>query len=574
MDDHKGPRILVVDDEEDLLNIFRDLFTQRGESIDTASSGEGAVEKLQSKHYEVVITDINLPGINGLEVLRVAKKENPNACVIMITGFASASSAIAALREGAYDYITKPFDLWEVSQIIDRGVEAHRLAAENKRLLGDLKKANARLQSQEEHLKKEVKSATQRLSSLYEIGIEVSSSLNLKRTLVLIVERAKQLMQARACLLFLADEEGEEFRGEVVAGLDSEKLVGMTIKLGQGIVGGVAKAAEPCIQNKLKDKSQDKKDPLLAVGADRALVVPLIHKGCVIGAIAAVDGTSDEGFTKQDLGLLMMFGSQAAIAISNAQLFEKTRELDRLKSEFVAVVSHEIRTPLTSIKGSLELLSDEKFFPLDESQKELLFICHANTDRLIFLINDILDFSRIESAKLNMTFKPFDAAATIRESVDGIRRLAEQSSLIVKTLLPKKEDLTMYGDEFRIGQIVTNLLSNAVKFSDPGGEIIVRARNVGDAVEVCVQDSGKGISPEDVPKLFRKFQQLDSSPTRKAGGTGLGLVICKGIVEQHGGKIWLESVPNKGSKFYFTIPSAKAIAAEEREPAEAGAKAS
>ena len=572
MDGYESPRILVVDDEEELLSVFRDLFSQRGESIDTAASGEEAVEKLQNNTYEVVISDINLPGMSGLEVLRVAKKENSNACVIMITGFASASSAITALREGAYDYITKPFDLWEVSQIIDRGVEAHRLAAENKRLVQDLKEANSRLQSQEAHLREEVRRATKHLSTLYEIGIEVSSSLNLKRTLVLIVERAKQLMHARGCLLFLADEEGEEFACEVVAGFDAEMCARMTIELGEGIVGGVAKAAKPVISADLGQRLKDAGEPLLAVGAKEALVVPLIHKGCVIGAIATVDKDSG-GFAAKDQELLMLFGSQAAIAISNAQLFEKTRELDRLKSEFVAVVSHEIRTPLTSIKGSLELLSDEKFFPLTDSQKELLFICHANTDRLIFLINDILDFSRIESSKLTMNFAAFDATTAIREAVDGIRRLAEQGSLVVKTILPQT-DLTMYGDQFRIGQVITNLVSNAVKFSDPGGEIVVSARKVDEMVEVCVRDSGKGIAPEDVPKLFRKFQQLDSSPTRKAGGTGLGLVICKGIVEQHGGRIWLESTPNVGSNFFFTIPTARTAAVDERVSAEPAYKAS
>jgi signal transduction histidine kinase/DNA-binding response OmpR family regulator len=564
------PRILVVDDEEDLLNVFKDLFRQRGESIDTAGTGEQAIEKLQSGAYEVVISDINLPGINGLEVLRIAKRENPDVCVIMITGFASASSAITALREGAYDYITKPFDLWEVSQIVDRGVEAHRLAAENQKLLGELKEANARLQSQEERLKEDVEKATAHLSTLYEIGMEVSSSLNLKRTLVLIVDRAKRLMQARACLLFLADEGGQDFTGEVASGVEQDMVTGIRFKLGEGLNGAVAKMSAPMIESDLNGGSKD--EPLLKVGAKAALVVPLVHKGYVIGTIAALDKGGD-GFTEQDQNMLALFGSQAAIAIANAQLFEKTRELDRLKSEFVAVVSHEIRTPLTSIKGSLELLSDEKFFPLTESQKELLFICHANTDRLIFLINDILDFSRIESSRMTMSFKALDAGKIINDAVEGIRRLAEQGSLVVKAEVPDSP-LTMYGDEFRIGQVITNLLSNAVKFSDPGGEVIVAAKNVEDAVEVCVKDSGKGIAPEDVPKLFKKFQQLDSSPTRKAGGTGLGLVICKGIVEQHGGKIWLESKPGVGSKFYFTIPKAKKAPAQAEGETQAVSKAS
>ena len=221
----------------------------------------------------------------------------------------------------------------------------------------------------------------------------------------------------------------------------------------------------------------------------------------------------------------------------------------------------------------MELLSDEKFFPLTESQRELLFICHANTDRLIFLINDILDFSRIESSRMTMNLKALDAAKIINDAVEGIRRLAEQGSLVVKADVPDSP-LTMYGDEFRIGQVITNLLSNAVKFSDPGDEIVVAARNVEDVVEVCVRDSGKGIAQEDIPKLFKKFQQLDSSPTRKAGGTGLGLVICKGIVEQHGGKIWLESKPGVGSTFYFTIPKAKKAPSQVEGEKQAVSKAS
>ena len=259
-----------------------------------------------------------------------------------------------------------------------------------------------------------------------------------------------------------------------------------------------------------------------------------------------------------------MFASQASIALTNAILYERTKELDRMKSEFVAVVSHEVRTPLTSIKGSLELLGDERFHVLPPPQRELLSICQANTERLINLINDILDFSKLESSKLSLNFESVEVGKIVPEAVDHIRNLAAMKGIAIDVHMEGSAGV-IEADPMRVAQVITNLLGNAIKFSPEKGKIEVWARGNEDEVTVDVRDHGKGISQRDMSRLFQRFAQLDSSTTRKAGGTGLGLVISKGIVEQHGGRIWAESAAGKGSTFSFSLPRTREQSASSAE---------
>jgi signal transduction histidine kinase len=219
----------------------------------------------------------------------------------------------------------------------------------------------------------------------------------------------------------------------------------------------------------------------------------------------------------------------------------------------VAVVSHEVRTPLTSIKGSLELLGDERFHLLPPPQKELLSICQANTERLITLINDILDFSKLESSKLSLQFESVEVGRIVPEAVDHIRNLAAMKGIGIDVHMEGSAGV-IEADPMRVAQVITNLLGNAIKFSPENGKIEIWARGTDDEVTVDIKDYGKGISQRDLSRLFQRFAQLDSSTTRRAGGTGLGLVISKGIVEQHGGKIWVESAMGKGSTFSFSLP--------------------
>jgi signal transduction histidine kinase len=290
----------------------------------------------------------------------------------------------------------------------------------------------------------------------------------------------------------------------------------------------------------------------LAAVATR-MTLPLVTEAKAIGALVLAN--KPEGFSADDESFLALYASQAAIAVLNSQLYEHMKSLDRLKSEFVAVVSHEIRTPLTSVKGAIELLSDDRYFHNSDQQAKLLTIGHANAERLLVLINDILDFSKLESASMPMNVERQRLEPVVQQAAHHMRTMLEERQLQLDLkLAPDLPDLML--DSIRVAQVLTNLLSNAAKFSPPRGRIEISAEPWEGAVRVGVRDHGEGIAPSDLPKLFRKFSQVDSSATRKAGGTGLGLVICKGIIEQHAGKIWVESTPDEGSTFYFTLPAA------------------
>ncbi len=560
-------RILLVDDAREALDVLVELLQGLGYDIETASTGEEAMALLATHEFELVLTDIRLPEATGLDVMRFAKTRDPEICVIVVTGSVSVATAVDALRHGAYDYVQKPFDLWDVSQIIAKGIERRRLAIENRVLLASLNKANEEVQQHEEVLREKVRVATGQMRTLYEIGQQISRTLSLDRTLGVILEKAVDLSSAAAGLLHLRSETEASFVCPLAHGLGafpSTEAPGALpethgrILPGRGLVGRVAAGGGP-LRERLADPLADLGIEAPDMNGRAALVVPLTSQGVIIGTLAVL-GTEGREFTGDDETVLVLFAAQAAIAIANAQLYERTLELDRLKSEFVAVVSHEVRTPLTSIKGSLELLGDHSLFELSAPQRELFAICTTNVDRLVTLISDILDFSRMESSRLPMQIEPIDLASLLREATNRVRTLTTQKG---QTLVLRFPDMLppVLADAGRIVQVLTNLLGNAVKFGGDGTAIAVETLELPDALQVSVSDEGPGIDPQDVPKLFRKFQQLDSSTTRKAGGTGLGLVISKGIVEQHGGRLSAEPNTPKGMTFRLQLPLRRSEAA-------------
>ena len=553
-DPDEAPRILVVDDEPPVIDVFREFLASQGYEIGTAATGEEALKMIEDFRPDIVLTDINLPGLSGLDVMGHAKNLDPEVAVIVVTGYASASTAIEALRQGAYDYVTKPFDLDEVHQIVERGIANRRLKAINRQLVEELREKNERLLQHETQLREKVSVATKQLQDLYDVGKDISAKLELEPRLGIIGQRAAEYVGARAAVIFLPHSETAEL--QVV----SAHGVRLTTDDGAPFLD----PAHPLAAASSEQRPVRHAIPAHQTGLEiegvvgevfhSYLAVPMIAENQVRGVLAVLG--KDGGFGDEDESFLILFAAQAAVAVLNSQLFEHTKSLDRLKSEFVAVVSHEIRTPLTSVKGALELLSDHRYFQNTDQQTKLLTIAHANAERLLLLINDILDFSKLESASLPMIIERQRLEPVVEQAVHNLRTLIEERRIhLAMEFAPDLPDLML--DSNRVAQVVTNLLSNAIKFSETEGRIEVSAELMEGAVRVGVRDHGEGIAAPDLPKLFRKFSQIDSSATRKAGGTGLGLVICRGIVEQHGGKIWVESTLGEGSTFYFTLPLAE-----------------
>lgn len=228
------------------------------------------------------------------------------------------------------------------------------------------------------------------------------------------------------------------------------------------------------------------------------------------------------------------------------------REVERLKDEFVSIVSHELRTPLTSIRGSLGLLASGMLGALNERGQRMLEIAAQNTDRLVRLINDMLDIERIRSGQARMEPRSIDVGESIRQAVETMQPVAERAGVsLVATATPG----SVRADPDRLAQTLTNLISNAIKFSPAGAEVRVEAEAHAREVVFRVVDSGRGVPREKWDAIFDRFQQVDASDSREKGGTGLGLAIARSIVEQHGGRIWVESEVGRGSTFSFTLPA-------------------
>jgi PAS domain S-box-containing protein len=236
------------------------------------------------------------------------------------------------------------------------------------------------------------------------------------------------------------------------------------------------------------------------------------------------------------------------------QDISERRRLGRMKDEFISTVSHELRTPLTSLRASIGLLASGALDKRPEKQRQMVNMAIGNCDRLVRLVNDILDFESGERGKLPLHRQPLEAVELLRRAADVAQAPAGEVHIGFRV---DASPATVLADEERILQVLNELIGNAIKFSPPETTIRLVAQRFGNE-EICfiVEDQGRGIPPEKLERIFDRFQQGDSSDTRALGGTGLGLALCRSIVEQHGGRIWAESAPGKGSRFLFTLPAA------------------
>ncbi len=231
----------------------------------------------------------------------------------------------------------------------------------------------------------------------------------------------------------------------------------------------------------------------------------------------------------------------------------REKELDEMKSQLLATVSHELRTPLASIKGFATTLLRQDVVWDENTRREFLAIIDEESDRLSELIGNLLDMSRIEAGTLRMEPEATDLGPIIHETVAKFQVMSQRHQIQVS--LPPALPL-VWADPRRVHQVLRNLVENAIKYSPQGGPITVSAQAQTDRVQVSVADRGIGLEAQQLERIFDRFYQVDSASTRKVGGSGLGLSICKAIVEALGGKIWAESQPGLGSTFHFTLPLA------------------
>jgi len=309
---------------------------------------------------------------------------------------------------------------------------------------------------------------------------------------------------------------------------------------------------------------------LVAEGEMRSvLLAPMTRGPKVIGLLLAADRIGNQPFSDDDLNLLLAVAGEASVAVENLRLHEELKhanellqEYDRLKSEFVAIVAHDFRKPLMAIRGFAELVLEEPDIPADARQ-EFMRTVITETEGLARLADDTLLITRIETGEFEFHWSEVDLGPFILDSVPF--GLSDHSVLLdIPAQFPK-----IIGDPDRLRQVLTNLTTNAIKYSPEGGSINVRCRERGpNHIVIEVIDHGLGIPQEQIGKLFEKFQRVRTPQHLKISGTGLGLYICRLIVEGHGGQIWVESELGKGSTFGIVLPLDASLANQERRPLE------
>jgi len=242
------------------------------------------------------------------------------------------------------------------------------------------------------------------------------------------------------------------------------------------------------------------------------------------------------------------------------------KAIERMKDEFISVISHELRTPLTSLHSALKILATGRLGNLSSEGQQMLSIADESTERLVRLVNNVLDLQRIESGKVVMERQACNAASLITQAAEAMQAMAQQHEV---TLVKQPQEISVWADADYILQALTNLISNAIKFSSPGGTVWLTVEQGQTPSKFLregvfrVRDEGQGIPADQLERIFERFQQVDSSDSRKKGGTGLGLTICRKIIEQHNGRIWAESTPGRGSTFAFTLPNSVLSAVSE-----------
>ena len=396
---------------------------------------------------------------------------------------------------------------------------------------------------------------------------------------------AAELLEAESAGVTLVVEEGRFLRVAAAVGA-LQQTEGRLVPVDASLVGWVVTHDEPLLSDDMAKDPRSYRVPELDVLLRTMAIVPLRSAGVVIGTVSVYDRRDGRPFTDADLQLLRTLGDQVVVAIDRASVLEESRRneralaaknaelqrANRLKSEFLANMSHELRTPLNAIIGFSDLILTGEVGAVEPQPREFLEAVLRNGRHLLAVINSILDLAKIEAGRMTLALGQTD----LREAITGA--VADTASLRSgkrqECHLDLGGPLQVVADGVRVRQVLFNLLSNASKFTPEGGTISLRAlptraplpqpaERAGDelrivtrdVVWVAVSDTGMGVRPEDMPRLFLEFNQADSSASRQAQGTGLGLALCRKFVEMHGGTIGADSVPGRGTTFWFILPT-------------------
>jgi len=484
-------KVLVVDDEKVVRDGCRRVLTGKGYQVLTTENGQQAMDTLAQESVDIILLDLKMPVMSGEEVLEKTSTQYADIPVIIITGHGTIDTAVECMKKGAYDFITKPFQIDQFLLIINRAAEKRRLEQKAR-------------QFEEENVR-----------NLYDLNLEKSrlkTIINYMANGVMVNNRNLEVVLHNPALMRLLEiSEDIENPISVTHIINDESLISTLKRIQTG-----GESTQESISQEIK---ADKK-------VLRAISAPAL------------------GPDKEVVGTVTVLEDITAF-----------KQLDEMKSDFVNMVAHELRSPLTAIRQQNSVVLEGLAGPLQQKQEDFLGRGIKKIDTLLELINDLLDVAKIEAGKHVQHQVPINIDQIIEDTVQLMEPKAREQNITLTYSCKNMQPVQ--ADPKSIEEIFNNLITNAVNYSTDSGQVAVTAQCLGEYMEIKVADTGVGISPEELPKIFDKFYRVKHPKTRQVLGTGLGLAIVKGIIEAHHGTIDVESVPDSGTTFRILLPILK-----------------
>ncbi len=477
---HIKPKILVVDDEKRVRDTCHKMLEADGFDVSQAENGDVGIQMIEKEHFDIILLDLMMPGLSGMETLARVRDMHPDTVVIVITGYATVEHSIEAMKRGAFDFLSKPFAPQDLRLVITKAIRFIET-------LQDIATEKSRMRVLINHL-----------------GDGVMAS-----------DAQKRVALANPPLLKMVGYRGEHVIGRPVTELiKSEKLLGMIDQV-------LSMPSAEFVELTEEIETENGEDAETVLGAR---CVPLRDRlGRNVGSITVL----------HDITVL--------------------KKMDQAKSDFVSMVAHEIQSPMNTVLMQLKNVMGGIAGPVTEQQQAILERTSLRIKTLSDLSADLLDLAKIESGLITMEKESLEPADLLRDQV--LFHQAPSGEKKIDLALEPLPDLPQFlANRTKMEEVLSNLIANAIRYTPEGGRIRVGAEVQGNNLCIRVSDTGIGIDPEDLKRIFDRFYRVKNEKTRTIPGTGLGLSIVKRIVEAHNGVIDVESRPGHGSTFSVFLP--------------------
>ncbi|MCD6302928.1 MAG: response regulator [Anaerolineae bacterium] len=518
-------RIVVADDIDDIRHLCQRALQAQGYLVYEARNGEEAIQLASEHPIDLLITDLRMPRMAGLEAYRRMRELQPELMAIVMTGYGSMESAIEALKLGAYEFLLKPFSPRDLVTAVERTLSRRRLETQNARLKAFI--------------------------PLFDLGQVATNVQDLKTLSLRALEIAREEMGASIATLVRLEDHS---RLALIAAIGCNQAQARDVLGKSRASSDMSERHEPIVLD--AEAASEWRRLLASCDTGPALVQPMLLHDRVLGFISVARQPGEPSFAQDEIEFLSVLASQVAIALENARLLQEIRdaydrlaEIDHLKSEFISIAAHELRTPLAVILAYATLLEEEATGTMQEHLGQVVLAAM----QLKSIIDEMVSLRRIDTGQQQVELTNVALDEVAARVVDELQPIIHQKAHQVTVDIPA-ETPTARADKQVVSLILGNIVSNAIKFTPPEGSIHISAAGDDHYVTLCVRDSGVGIPEDQLERVFDRFYQVEASLRRRHGGIGLGLAVAREMAELVDGQLWAESPADGGAAFYLRLP--------------------